>query len=304
MSTSTRISTLGLSSLRIFPGVAGLLGVLAAGCSSPIENMDEMTEEEISQSFDDALTSVQKKAISNHIKDVAATHGITNSVLFAGVPNHETGLVQCWKDATWACKGPQSDYCGGPVIAGSGDGPCSHKQGGLGIYQLDAGTYTQTFATYGKDVVELDPQIDEGVDIIISKVWHCPNTPHFENEGEVVKYLNAAKPGTAKFEVFLSAMAYCYNGTPPSSSNFQKMRSNYRAGVTKLVDAFGKAYWATAEIPEPPPAGTTTCYAKCANRADYHVVPGVKTGCTAAAKTYCDVSDRGTFQDAAWGAAP
>jgi hypothetical protein len=301
MSTSNRTTVLGLSALSI---VTGLVGLLAVGCSPPMENMDEMSDEELTQSFDDALTNAQKKSISDHIKNVAATHGVTNSVLFAGVPNHETGLVQCWKDATWACKGPASDYCGGPVIAGSGDGPCSQKQGGLGIYQLDAGTYSQTLASYGKDIVELDAQIDEGVDIIISKVWHCPNTPHFDTEAEVIAWINAAKPGTAKYEVFLSAMAYCYNGTPPSSSNFQNMRSKYRAGVQKLVDAFGKPYWATAEIPKAPPAGHAACYAKCANRAAYHVVAGVTSGCTAAAKNYCSVSDRGTFQDAAWGAAP
>src|SRR5690242_14750978 len=119
MSTSTRTTALGLSALTL---LTGLVGVLSAGCPAATENMDEMSDEEITQSFDDALTNAQKKSISNHIKNVAATHGVTNSVLFAGVPNHETGLVQCWKDATWACKGPQSDYCGGPVIAGSGDG--------------------------------------------------------------------------------------------------------------------------------------------------------------------------------------
>jgi hypothetical protein len=298
MSTSPRAAALGLSALWILPAFASL------GCASPIENMNEMTDEEITQSFDDALTSSQKKSVSNHIKDVAAARGLTNSVLFAGVPNHETGLVQCWKDATWACQGPHSDYCGGPVIAGSGDGPCSHKQGGLGMYQLDGGTFSQTFATYGKDIVELDPQIDKGVDVIVDKVWHCPNTPHYDNEAAVITWLNEAKPGTAKYEVFLSAMAYCYNGTPPGSSNFQKMRSNYRAGVQKLEDAFGKSYWATAEIPKAPPAGHEACYAKCANRAAYHEVPGVTSGCTAAAKNYCEVGDRGTFQRAAWGAAP
>ena len=91
---------------------------------------------------DSSLTNEQKRAVSDHIKSVSAGHGVTNALLFAGVPNHESGLVQCWKDATWACQGPHSSYCGGPVIAGSGDGPCSHKQGGLGMYQLDAGTYS------------------------------------------------------------------------------------------------------------------------------------------------------------------
>ena len=252
MTTTLASRALGLTRSWTLPVVA-VVAVSAIGCMAPVDSQGEETTD----SFDDALTSVQKKAVSDHIKTVAGKRGITNQVLFAGVPNHESGLVQCWKDATLACQGPHSSYCGGPVIAGSGDGPCSQKQGGLGMYQLDAGTYSQTLASYGSDIVELDAQIDSGVDIIISKVWHCPNTPHYDNEAAVISWLNEAKPGTAKYETFLSAMAYCYNGTPPGSSHFETMRSNYRAGVSKLVDAFGDAYWFAPA--GPPPAAPTGC---------------------------------------------
>ena len=184
---------------------------------------------------------------------MSAGKGVTNPLLFAGVPNHESGLVQCWKDATWACQGPHFNDCGGPVIAGSGDGPCSIEQGGLGMYQLDAGTYAQTLASYGHNVVELDGQIDKGVDTIVQKVWHCPNTPHFDNEGQVVAWINSAKPGTSNYEVFLSAMAECYNGCQPGWSCYEPMRANYRAGVQKLADAFGNDYWYGSSQPPPPP---------------------------------------------------
>ena len=33
---------------------------------------------------------------------------------------------------------------GGPIIAGGADGPCADMQGGLGMFQFDAGTYQQT----------------------------------------------------------------------------------------------------------------------------------------------------------------
>jgi hypothetical protein len=237
MATSILHAARGLSRLWILPALAG---VLALGCAP---STDSQSTENSANSFDDALTSSQKRAVSDHIKTVSAGHGVNNPLLFAGVPNHETGLVQCWKDATWACQGPHSTYCGGPVIAGSGDGPCAQKQGGLGMYQLDAGTYAQTLAAYGNDVVELDGSIDQGIDTIVQKVWHCPNTPHFDNEAAVVAWINAAKPGTSNYEVFLSAMAYCYNGCKPGWSCYEPMRANYRAGVQKLVDAFGQSYW-------------------------------------------------------------
>lgn len=253
MSTSRRPAAPRRSRLWILPALAG---ALAVGCAAP---GDTSSGNEMTSRLGSALSNGEKRPVCDHIKSVASGHGVTNPLLFAGVPNHESGLVQCWKDATWACQGPHSDYCGGPVIAGSGDGPCSLEQGGLGMYQLDAGTYTDTLATYGNDVVELHGQIDKGVGVIVQKVWHCPNTPHFNNEGEVVAWLNGATPGTGDYEVFLSAMAYCYNGCQPGWSCYEPMRANYRAGVQGLLDAFGQDYWyggAAAPPPPPPPAPT------------------------------------------------
>lgn len=240
MAISISHTARGLAALGI------LFGLGLAACAAPIDSGDETSD-----SLSDALSDAQKKPVCDHIKAVSAARGVTNPVVFAGVPNHESGLVQCWKDATWACQGPHSNYCGGPVIAGSGDGPCSQQQGGLGMYQLDAGTYAQTLASYGPDLVELDAQIDKGVSVIINKVWHCPNTPGFKSEADVVAWINSARPGTANYETFLSAMAYCYNGTPPGSSHFQAMRSNYRGGVQRLVDAFGAGYWSSAAVAQP-----------------------------------------------------
>lgn len=74
------------------------------------------------------------------IRDTAAGMGITNAALIAGIAVSETNLAHCWSEATYACQGPDSPSCGGPVIAGSADGPCAAMQGGLGLFQLDAGT--------------------------------------------------------------------------------------------------------------------------------------------------------------------
>ncbi len=42
------------------------------------------------------------------------------------------------------------------------------------------------------------------------------------------------------------------------------------------------------------------CYTKCKNRTKYHRVDGVTEDCTAHAKAYCAVGDRGAFEDALW----
>src|SRR5688500_15583117 len=79
-----------------------------------------------------ALTADERRARATLIRDAAAAVGMTNGVLLAGIAQVETTFAHCWSEATWACQGPPSSSCGGgPVIAGSADGPCSAEQGGL-----------------------------------------------------------------------------------------------------------------------------------------------------------------------------
>src|SRR5216110_441177 len=72
------------------------------------------------------LTSAQRRARAELIRDTAAAKGMTNAALLAGIGEVETNFAHCWSEATWACQGPASATCGGgPVIAGASDGPCS-----------------------------------------------------------------------------------------------------------------------------------------------------------------------------------
>src|SRR5439155_15830572 len=77
----------------------------------------------------------------------------------------------CWSEATYACMGPASPSCaGGPIIAGSADGPCSLMQGGLGMFQFDAGTYAQTVATYGDQILTIEGNTAQAVAFVVDKV--------------------------------------------------------------------------------------------------------------------------------------
>src|SRR6187431_525417 len=70
-----------------------------------------------------ALTTAQRKARAEIIRDTAAAAGMTNAALLAGIGEVETNFAHCWSEATWACQGPASASCGGgPVIAGASDG--------------------------------------------------------------------------------------------------------------------------------------------------------------------------------------
>ncbi len=195
------------------------------------------------------LSTTVKRSRCDVVKAAAAPRGITNPVVYAGVANHETGMAQCWSEATWACQGPSSSDCGGPVIAGSGDGPCSQQQGGLGMFQFDSGTYSQTLASYGSGILSVSGNASKGIDTIIAKMKVCPNTSSFINsDADAIAYLNRAKPGTTEFETFLTTMAWCYNGCSPSGcSAHAQRREDYRQGVTELLSLFGSSYWYSSE---------------------------------------------------------
>jgi hypothetical protein len=139
--------------------VAISIGSFAA-CTTGADSPDDKVLT-TARSFEDRLAA----AIA--IRDVAAGAGINNGALLAGIAQSETNLVHCWRDARWACQGPASPSCdGGPVIAGSADGPCWKQQGGLGMFQFDAGTYNATLNAYGSDILTLEGNISQAVD------WH------------------------------------------------------------------------------------------------------------------------------------
>jgi hypothetical protein len=138
-------------------------GWVGAGCVADVDGMAMGNGEEpagVTQIF-----AVNKNPRYAAIKNAATARGMRNAYLLAGIANDETNLAMCWSEATWACQGPASPDCGGgPIIAGAADGPCSARQGGLGMFQFDAGTYNETLARYGNAVLTIDGQIGAAID--------------------------------------------------------------------------------------------------------------------------------------------
>ncbi|HEX5752975.1 MAG TPA: hypothetical protein VFZ09_42620 [Archangium sp.] len=225
-----------------------LLSAMALAACGPLEEEKDFGlkdgPRELGQ-VEAELTVTQQRARADAIKANTAPKGITNPLVYAGVSYQETGLAHCWSEATWACQGPYSSDCGGPVIAGSGDGACSLQQGGLGMYQLDSGTYSQTLAQHGNGILNVAGNIDKGSNFIIYKVRYCPNTPNFNSDAEVIAWINSATPGTANYETFMAAMAWCYNGCAPGSTScsHETIKQKYKDSTSYLLNTFGSSYW-------------------------------------------------------------
>ena len=169
----------------------------AAGCV-PVDSLDGIGDEEADDDRE-PLTAAQKRPRYERMRDELRALGIPkNGYLFGGIANTETGLVMCWSEATWACQGPSSPDCGGgPVIAGAGDGPCSIQEGGLGIFQFDAGTFNQTLAKYGSSVLTVEGQVDHAFDYVVRMVRDSMYTTNAETDAKALAWINNFDPKNA-----------------------------------------------------------------------------------------------------------
>lgn len=223
-----------------------VLAVTVSACQAP-------GAPEIASS-DRALSVETRLARVTAIRDVAAGMGVFNGPLLAGIAQSETGMAHCWSEATWACQGPNSPSCeGGPVIAGAADGPCSAEQGGLGMYQFDAGTYADTLARDGEDILLLEGNIAKAVDFVVARV-----TEEIDGAGTpetAIGWLNAIpmEAGTPLMEAWASMIVCRYNGCCSDASVCLERRANYRDNAIDLYNEYGPEFWA-AEPCEPVPA--------------------------------------------------
>lgn len=219
---------------------SGLIGGCAAAGSS-----DEDADEDSGETLASSLTSSQRRERAQHLRDVSAARGIQNGWLIAGIGNAETGLAHCWSELTWACKGPVSADCGGgAVVSGSADGPCSIKQGGLGMFQFDAGTHSQTLAKYGSDVLTVDGNIEHALDYVINMVTVSKYIPSVTTEAQAIAWLNGITMGSADYKIWIKTVTHYYNGCVPGScSVYNKRYKHYDESTRAIKDEVGADFW-------------------------------------------------------------
>jgi hypothetical protein len=197
------------------------------------------------------LSGAARRPRSERIRDVSASTGLTNGLLLAGIASVETGLSHCWSEATWACQGPRSSFCNGPVIAGASDGPCSAQQGGLGMFQFDAGTYQQTLNRDGTAILQLDGNISHAVDFVANIV--IQEVAGVTNRAQAIAWMNSVPvvSGNAKFNQWGAILACRYNGRCGSATQAAK----YKDATLAMLNEFGAAFWSVNQTPPPPPHG-------------------------------------------------
>ncbi len=225
------------------------IAMLATGCAGGETSGDD---EQIAA--ESSLTVNQRVERYTAIRSAASARGIGNAFLLAGLATTETGLAQCWSEAQWACQGPNSPECGGgPVIAGSADGPCGDEQGGLGMFQFDAGTYAQTLGRYGRSVLTVDGQIGAAIDYAVAMVRDSEYTTNAETDAKARAWINAfdVNNSTLRNQWIQTVLRY-YNGCQPGWNCWNPRFQTYSDGMwTAYNEGGGVAFWGAPGAPVP-----------------------------------------------------
>lgn len=236
--------------------------LIVASCASPGDAPTDESEGTLEQ----ALTAAERRARAELIRDSAAEMGVYNAALLAGIAISETQFAHCWSEATWACKGPASPSCGGgPVIAGAADGPCSAMQGGLGMFQFDAGTYDQTLASYGDSILTVEGNSAQAVAFVVERMRQ--SITGVDDWMSAVDYMNdVPMMSTDPIAVAWGSFLACrYNGCCSTSSTCTTRAANYRDNAIDIYNEMGAEFWATSGRCDALPADgvidqRTACY--------------------------------------------
>ena len=202
------------------------------------------------------LTAEVRRERYRLIRDSAAEMGLYNAALMAGIAISETALAHCQSEATYACQGPASPSCGGgPIIAGAADGPCGDMQGGLGMFQFDAGTYAQTLATYGDSILTIEGNTAQAVSFVAERVQQ--NIMGVDDWLGAVGWMNSVpmQGSEPRMQEWASFIVCRYNGCCTTTSATCQMRAaGYRDNAIEAFDEMGAGFWRTetrcAELPE------------------------------------------------------
>lgn len=217
---------------------ARIFGVLVlAACAEPASQ----TAQDLS-----AATKMERYTL---IRDSAYQMGHYNAALLAGIAISETGLAHCYDEAPgFSCPGPASSSCGGSaVIAGGADGPCADMQGGLGMFQFDAGTYAQTLAAYGPQIVTVEGNTAQAVWFVEDKVAN--NIAGIDGWLSAMDWMNGVPLDALapQMNQWAALLACRYNGCCDTTSSLCQSRANgYRDNALTAYSDAGSDFWNVA----------------------------------------------------------
>ena len=210
--------------------------VLAASCAEPTEGTSEQ-----------GLSAAARRERAALIRDSAAEMGLYNAALLGGIAISETQLAHCASEVGFGCPGPDSPSCGGPILAGGADGPCDQMQGGLGMFQFDAGTYAQTVSTYGPSILTVEGNTAQAVSFVEERLDQ--DIAGVDGWLSAMAWLNKVPlvVGEAQTEQWAKFLASRYNGCCSTSATCISRGNGYRDNAIAIQNEFGSEFWRTSD---------------------------------------------------------
>jgi len=198
-----------------------------------------------------ALSSSARTIRAATIRDTAAAQSLSQGWLLAGIADAETQMAHCWSELTWACQGPASSDCGGgPTVAGAGDGPCYLQQGGIGMFQFDAGTFADTLRREGDRILSVSGNVDAAIDFVVDMVIRSQFIAGVSTRDQAIAWLNGVSPNNARFTPWIQTVTSYYNGCFPSYSCYPQRYAHYRDHAVNIYYEFGADFWSdTGPLP-------------------------------------------------------
>ncbi len=196
------------------------------------------------------LTAAERRVRAGQIRDAAAAAGIEQGWLLAGIADAETNMSHCWSELTWACMGPNSDDCGGgPVVAGASDGPCSAEQGGIGMFQFDAGTFDDTLRREGERILSIAGNTQAAVDFTVAMVMRSAYISGAADRERAISWMNGVRIDNDRWDAWIRTVTHYYNGCSPRASCFTSRYAHYRDRTRDVFNEMGAEFWETARAP-------------------------------------------------------
>lgn len=191
------------------------------------------------------LTRAQRRTRAAAIRDAAAAVGLRSGFLLAGIADAETQMSHCWSELTWACRGPNSVDCGGgPTVAGAGDGPCHLREGGIGMFQFDAGTFDDTLRREGNRILTIAGNTQAAVDFVVRMVIDSVYIAGVSNRAEAIAWMNGVRVDNDRFHPWIQTVTHYYNGCRPSYSCYSQRYAHYRDNAVGVWNEMGGAsFW-------------------------------------------------------------
>jgi hypothetical protein len=240
MKTNTRTSH-AARALRARAIVAVLAVLIGSACERQLDAGSTRVEIAMGSSL---LTVDERRARAGQIRDAAFASGMSQGYLLAGIADAETNMSHCWSELTWACQGPASADCGGgPVVAGAGDGPCEDRQGGLGMFQFDAGTYDDTLAREGDRILSIAGNVEAAVDFVVSMLIRSVYVDGVDDAAQAIEWINGVRVSNERWDPWISTVTHYYNGCTPSASCWSERHAYYLETTRDVHDEMGADFW-------------------------------------------------------------